>query len=96
MQQRQQFGCPIADIFMGLRGWFAFRLPTAASIRDRLIGASFIGVPDRQSEPFSYQVRPFNQFFFATASASLTVTTPRLRLRRTLPVSHQVRFFCQL
>lgn len=64
MEQHQPFGRPVADVFMGLRGWLSFPLPTAPRIEHGLRGSRFIGIPDRQSQTLSYQVRPFDQGFF--------------------------------
>src|SRR5450755_94586 len=96
MQQGEHFGSAVADVLMWLPNGFPFGLPATARIGDGLIWPCLILIPHRQSQAFSLLMRAFNQFFFATVSTSLTVTTPLLRLRLTVPVSHQVRLFCQL
>src|SRR5215210_6691353 len=65
-------------------------------MRHCLERSGFVFAPDRQIHGGAERIGPLDQLFFATASGSLTITAPRLRLRTTTPVSHQLRLFCQL
>ena len=71
-------------------------LPTRAQIGFGLVRSSFIFVPDRQPQFFTNLMGFLNQVFLGVVSGSVTITLPRLRLRTTCPVSHQLRVFCQL
>ena len=70
--------------------------PTLPWIGHRLKWPSLVGRPDRQTELFAGLVRLLDQLFLGAVSGSVTSTTPALRLRWTLPVSHQVRLACQV
>lgn len=52
------------------------RLPVVSGLRNRLIGPGLILAPHRQPQPFAFPVGRFYEFFFASASGSVTVTTP--------------------
>jgi len=66
-------------------------------MRHGLEGASLVLTPHRQAERGTKRVGPLDQSFFPSASGSRTITgPPRLRLRKTTPVWHQVRLCCQL
>ena len=54
---------------------FADRLPTGTGLRNRLIRPGFIRAPDRQSPLASLPVGLLDQFFLASVSGSVTVTT---------------------
>lgn len=95
MKQGEQFGRPVADIFVGLTDRFTGRLPTDAQMGYRLERASLIHAPHRQTPLCRDLGGFFDEVFFAMASGSTTSTTPALRFRLTLPVSHQVRSRCQ-
>src|SRR5262249_61209682 len=67
------------------------RLRGRTGVRDRLERAGFVLAPHRQPQRRGGGVRVLDQLFFATASGSVTVTTPALRRRTADPVGHQVR-----
>jgi hypothetical protein len=73
----------------------ALWLPAFTWIRNRLIRSRLIFNPHRQSHFLSETISCLDQLFLGVASGSLTITTPRFRLRTTCPVSHQLRDFCQ-
>ena len=75
MKQGQQFNGPTPDILMRVAGRFTDRLPTGAGLRNRLIRPGFIRAPDRQSPLASLPVSLLDQFFLASVSGSVTVTT---------------------
>src|SRR5438270_10880312 len=56
--------------------------------------ASFVHALHRQTHAFPLGVSLLDQPFFALASGSWTLTSPRLRLRMATPVSHHVRSRC--
>jgi hypothetical protein len=74
----------------------ALGLPTAASLRHRLKRPRLVFTPDRQTHLGIQDIGTLDQLFFGSASLSWTTTRSCLRCRVTLPVSHQVRFLCQL
>jgi hypothetical protein len=67
---------------VGLTRW----APAMTRIRNGLIGSGLVFAPDTQTEQFTDLIRSLNQLFFASASGSMTVTIPALRLRSTCPV----------
>src|SRR6266498_3406714 len=71
-------------------------LPMRAWLWDGLVWAGFVHAPHGQAHAFSLGVGLLDQAFFGLASGSWTLTSPRLRLRMTSPVWHQVRSFCQV
>src|SRR6266511_253568 len=71
-------------------------LPMRAWLWDGLVWAGFVHAPHGQAHAFSLGVGLLDQAFFALASGSCTLTSPRLRLRMATPVWHQVRSFCQV
>ena len=81
---------------MRLLLWPTLRLPALSRIRRGLKRPGLIGAPHGAALPFAYLVGLLDEFFFASVSGSVTGTTPDLRLRWTVPVSHQVRLACQL
>src|SRR6266508_6722884 len=63
---------------------------------DGLVWAGFVHAPHGQAHAFSLGVGLLDQPFFALASGSWTLTSPRLRWRMATPVWHQVRSLCQV
>src|SRR5947209_8051888 len=96
MKEREQFGRPVTNVFMRVPSRPTDGLPVCARLRNRLIGAGFVHAPHGQAQAFSLGVGLLDQPFFALASGSWTLTSPRLRLRMAMPVWHQVRSFCQV
>lgn len=94
MEQGQHLCRSIALILVRLAHRLALRCPTLPGIGHCLKGTSFILAPNCQSAAFSLCIRSLDQFFFASASGSMTVTMPCLRLRCAVPVSHQLRLRC--
>jgi hypothetical protein len=95
-KQGQQFGGIASEVLMVLSNWLSFGLPGWPSLGNGLIGPCFIFTPDLQSQPFSLQVRSLNDRFFSCVKGSwLCSTVPSLRLRKVVPVLHQVRLCCQ-
>ena len=86
VKEGQQFGGALPKILMRLALGLTRWAPVMTRIRDCLIGTGFIFAPHRQTQDLRNPIRPFNQLFFASASGSITVTTPALRLRSTCPV----------
>jgi hypothetical protein len=96
LKQGQELACAAPDILMGLGGGAPVRLPGTSGMRHRLERPGLVFAPNRQAKRGGERVGSLDQPLFATASGSVTVTgPPRLRLRTTAPVSHQVRLFCQ-
>ena len=95
-EQGQQLGSASSDVLVGLTRRLALRLPGATGLWNSLVGPGFIFTPHRQAQGFAQTVGLFDQPLFAVASGSVTVTVPRLRLRRAVPVGHQVRLCCQV
>ncbi len=95
MEEREPFRGAMACVFVRVTPWFADGFPALTGTRDRLVGARFVLAPDRHSRGLGSCVRLLNQPFFRSASGSTTVTTPAVRLRRAVPVGHQVRVRCQ-
>ena len=96
MKQSQHFGRTIPWIFMRIAFRVQLDVPIGARIGGCRIGSSFIHSPHRQPERFAQLIGTLNQRFFVSVCGSVTTTVPALRLRKTLPVSHQLRSFCQL
>lgn len=71
---------------MGLLLWLPFGLPTLTGIGDGLKRSGFIFCIHGQSQLFTGLVSLFDYVFFPSASGSVTMTFPRLRLRTTAPV----------
>src|SRR3954467_13186969 len=96
MEQGQDLGRAAADVFVRLGGRLLARLPGYAGMRHGLKRPRLVLAPDRQPQLGAEHVGSLDQPLFTAASGSLTRTTPCLRLRMAMPVSHQVRLFCQL
>src|SRR5262245_39639113 len=96
MEQGQQLGRPIGQIFVRLADRLPFGSPSAALIRFGCKRTGFILIPDRLTQPLPIAIGTLNQGFFASASGSTTVTGPALRRRSALPVSHHERARCQV
>src|ERR1051326_2999634 len=97
MKQRQHLGRPVAPVLVRQFARFATLLPTITSYRLGLERTGFILSPDSKSKLRPFHVGALDQLFFASASTSTTVTTsPFLRLRFEVPVSHQLRVRGQL
>lgn len=90
-EQRQQLGRAATDILVRLTGRLSLRLPGRPWLRDRLVRPGLILVPDRNASQLAQSVRLLDQPLFSSACGSWTSTVPALRLRFTVPVSHQVR-----
>ena len=91
VKQSQHLGRARTEVFVRLFRWLTFRLPTRTGLWDRLEGTCFVLAPDLQTQLPAQHVGVLDQFFLASVSGSVTVTIPALRLRRTVPVRHQVR-----
>src|SRR4051794_15422282 len=96
MKQGQDLGCATPDVFVRLLGRVFARLPGYPGMRHGLERPGLVLAPDRQPKLGAERVGLLNQPLFTAASGSLTRTTPCLRWRMAMPVSHQVRLFCQL
>lgn len=96
MEQRQDLARATPDVFMRSRNGPAFRRPALSRMRHRLERTRLVLAPDLQAQGGAESVGLFDQPLFTAASGSVTIAVPCLRLRATTPVSHQVRFFCQL
>ena len=96
MEQGQDLGRAAPDVFVRLGGRVFARLPRHAGMRHRLKRPGLVLAPDRQPKLGAERVGSLDQPLFTAASGSLTRTTPCLRRRIAMPVSHQVRLFCQL
>jgi len=92
VKQGQHFGRALAEVFLRLLRRLPFGLPTGARLRHCLERTSFVFAPDFQAELLAQRVGVLDQLFLGSASASVTGTIPAFRLRRTVPVGHQVRF----
>ena len=92
MEQGQQLGRSIAEVFMRLLCRIPFRLPTRARLGHRLERTCFVLAPDIQTQLHAQRISVLNQLFLGWVSGSVTETVPALRLRKTVPVWHQVRF----
>ena len=86
----------MTNVFMRIPSRLTGGLPVHAWLGDRLVRAGFVHAPHGQTHAFPLGVGLLDQPFFALASGSWTLTSPRLRLRTTSPVWHQVRSRCQL
>src|SRR5260370_39460 len=96
VEERQHLGDAMTNVFMWVTSRPTDGLPVHAWLGYRLVGASFVHAPHRQTHAFPLGVSLLDQPFFALASGSWTLTSPRLRLRIASPVSHQVRSRCQV
>jgi hypothetical protein len=76
---------------MRVTGGLAPRLPTGPWVGNGLIGSRFILAPELEPCGLSQPLRLVDQPLVCSVSASVTVTTPALRLRCAVPVGHQVR-----
>ena len=76
---------------MRLPGRLALGLPGLAGMRHRLERPGLVAAPDRQAHRLAGEVGVLDQLFFGSASGSVTITGPALRLRSADPVGHQVR-----
>lgn len=90
-KQREQLGCPVAEVFVSLARGLAFRLPTRTRIGHGLVRTGLILTPERQSDRFHPTIRLFDQPLFSSVCGSMTVTTPLFRVRWAVPVGHQLR-----
>lgn len=90
-EKGQQFGCAAAHIFMRLQRGLALQVPVLAWLGNGLIRPCLVLIPQFQSGSFRLNVGLLDQSFFSGAAGSCTVTTPALRLRKAVPVGHQVR-----
>jgi len=79
MKQRQKFSGPGANVFMRLAGCLLVWLPTETGLWDALKRTGFVFITDDQALPLAQQISLFDQLFFASASASVTMTGPSLR-----------------
>jgi hypothetical protein len=75
MKQRQQLRRTTPDLFMWVARWRAGSLPAMTRLRNGWVRTGFILTPHRQPEPVPLPVGALDQFFFASASGSVTVTT---------------------
>src|SRR3954471_21216377 len=96
MKQGQDLGCAAADVFVRLGGRLFARLPGYAGMRHGLKRPPLVLAPDLKPPLGAQRAGSLDQPLFTAASGSLTRTTPCLRLRMAMPVSHQVRLFCQV
>src|SRR6266567_6114047 len=96
MEERDQLGGAMPNVFMWVTSRLTNGLPTDAGLRNSLVWAGFVHAPHRQPHPLALGVGLLDQAFFALASGSWTSTSPRLRLRMAAPVWHQDRSRCQL
>lgn len=96
MKQRQDFGRAVADVFVWVALGLSLRKPACTRAGNRGERPGLITAPDGESQFLAKGVSLFDQFFFAAASGSVTLTTPVLRLRSTSPVKHQERDFWQV
>src|SRR3954466_3669557 len=94
MEQGQDLGRAAADVFVRLGGRVFARLPGYAGMRHGLKRPRLVLAPDRQPKLGAERVGLLDQPLFTAASGALTRTTPCLRWRIAMPVSHQVRLFC--
>src|SRR5919107_3481633 len=97
MEQGEDLAGAAPDILVRQGRGVASRPPAAARVWHGLERTGLVLAPDRQAEGGTERVGPLDQPLLAAASGSATATMPScLRLRRTAPVSHQLRPFCQL
>ena len=76
---------------MWLLAWLSLLLPTVASDWHGLERPAFVFGPHGKAELRPLRVCSLDQLFFGSASGSTTLTTsPFLRLRFDMPVSHQL------
>src|SRR6266536_443869 len=96
MKEREQFGRPVTNVFMRVTSRPTDGLPVRTWLRDRLVRAGFVHAPHGLAHAFPVGVGLLDQPFFALASGSWTLTSPRFRLRMAEPVWHHVRSFYQV
>jgi hypothetical protein len=98
MKERHELGRAISYVLVGLACRFALGLPARSGVGDGSKRTRLVEAPHRQSQLLlPLRVSALDQLFLGIASGSTTSTTPPpLRLRFTLPVSHQLRVSCQL
>ena len=96
MEQGQDLARAAPDVFMRSRGGLTSWPPSMARMRHRLERTGLVLAPDLQAQGRAEGIRPLDQPLFTSVSGSVTIAVPCLRLRATTPVSHQVRFFCQV
>src|SRR5215471_12419836 len=96
MEQRQQLGRAMTHVFMRIPSRPTDGLPVHAWLGNGLVWTGFVHAPHGQPQARPLSVGLLDQPFFGLASASWTLTSPRLRLRIASPVSHQVRSRCQV
>ena len=92
LEQSQHLGRALTEVLVRLLRWVAFRLPTRTGLRYRLERPCFVLAPEIQAKLLAQRVGVLNQLFLGVLSGSVTATMPALRLRKTVPVWHQVRF----
>ena len=92
VKQRQHFGRALAEVLVRLFRRLPFRLPTGAWLRHRLERTGLVLAPGFQAQLLAQRVGVLDQLFLGWVSGSVTGMRPALRLRRTVPVWHQVRF----
>src|SRR5215217_5803318 len=95
MEQAHEFGRAVPQVLVRLACWLALHLPAGSGIGHGLKRSRLIEAPHRQTQLLALPVSAFDQVFLASASGStISTTSPLLRLRSTLPVSHQLRVLC--
>ena len=62
-----------------------------ARLRDRLVGPGLVLAPHWDPRCLRQPIGPLDQPLFTSVSGATTRTAPALRLRRAVPVGHQVR-----
>jgi hypothetical protein len=88
----QQLGGATTEVFVRLPRRLPRRLPGGARLGNGLIGAGFVLAPQLQPERCAETIGTVDQLFLGVASGSVVVTTdPSFRLRRAVPVWHQLR-----
>ena len=70
--------------------WGSQEVPGWGTVWER---ARLVGAPHRQTHRLAEGVGILDQFFFDEVLGSVTSTMPLFRLRSTVPVGHQERFF---
>src|ERR1044072_4876250 len=89
MKQGQHLGRSIPPVFMRLTLGSPLLLPAITCYWLCFIWPGFIFSPHRKSEFRPFRISSLDQLFFGPASGSTTLTTsPFLRLRFEVPVSH--------
>ena len=96
-EQREQLSRATPHVLMGVAHGITLRLPGGPRLWNRLVGPGLIFAPDLQPTRFAQAVGALDQFFLGVAWGSVVSTTvPSRRLRRAVPVGHQVRSRCQV